>query len=178
LELSRLNIQDGERAIDKLCEFVAPQLPVRFREGFVVAVAEIGSNVIFHSQADIGFTAGQRYERNYRGRLAPRLHLVVGDAGIGIKESLKIGDAEVGQLTDKEAIAIALQPGTTSKPGVHSGVGLSTVREYADTFGGVLRIRSGYGSVMERQGLIVKRDVPGLPGTIVSVELCSPGRRR
>jgi hypothetical protein len=41
----------------------------------------------------------------------------VGDAGIGIKDSLAAGRPEVVSMTDEEAIAFALEEGITGIPG-------------------------------------------------------------
>jgi hypothetical protein len=43
-------------------------------------------------------------------------------------------------MSEVETVRYALTPGVTAKPGVHSGVGLSTVRDYARYFGGVMRL--------------------------------------
>lgn len=175
VELSPLDISAGEVAIDHLCGFTHPQLPQHLAELFTSALAEIGSNVVQHSQAAVGFVAGQRFEKAYQGRNPPRLHLVVGDAGIGIRNSLVAANPQWGRLSDAEAVALALQPGVTSKPAVHSGLGLTTVQDYVQMFEGVLRIRSGSALLTERRGLRQVRTVPEMTGTIVSIELASPG---
>lgn len=176
--LTKLDINAGEYGIEQLCNFTYPQLPLELAEDFTSALAEIGSNVVQHSQATVGFVAGQRFEKPFQGRQPPRLQLVVGDAGVGIRQSLLEARPEVAEISDLAAIELALQPGVTSKPGVHSGVGLTTVKEYAEAFGGILRIRSGNGTIVLRRGHSRGFEVPGLQGTIVSVELCSPGRAR
>lgn len=175
--LTRLDPDVGEFGIEELCQFAYPQLPPQLAEHFTSALAEVGSNVVHHSEALVGFVAGQRFEKGFQGRPPPRLHLVVADAGIGIRSSLAQAHPEVADMSDVQAISKALEWGVTSKPDKHSGVGLSTVQDYARAFAGVLRIRSGTGTVVFRRGNQHVRGVPGLPGTIVSVELCSPGRR-
>jgi hypothetical protein len=177
LPLQRLDVNAGDHAVDELARFVYPQLPRQFQESFTEGLVEIGSNVVAHSGATVGFVAGQRYEREYQGRTPPRLHLVVGDAGMGIRQSLAEAHPEVGSMTEAEAIWLALKPGTTGKPGRHSGVGLSTVRRDAAAFAGVMRIRTGGATVILRPSGERAKQVPRLPGTIVSVELSSPGRR-
>ncbi len=178
LELRRLDVQGGEHAVDKLCEFVYPQLPRQLAGDFTVALAEIGSNVVQHAATSVGFVAAQRFEKDFQSRPGPRLQLVVGDAGIGIRQSLAEARPDVAQMTDEDAILLAIQDGVTGKPGTNSGVGLSTARDYADAFQGVFRVRSGEGMLLRRRRVQFSRGVPGLPGTIVAVELASPGRRR
>lgn len=178
LELAPINIGAGERVIEELCEFARPQLPRHLRAPFVEALAEIGSNVIFHSDAEVGYVCAQRFTSQYQRRRPPRLQIVVGDAGMGIRASLSRADPELEMAADTTAIREAVREGVTSRPGTHSGVGLSTVRRYADMFGGVLHIRSGQGVLIRRGKKYRARTVPGLPGTIVAVELASPGRRR
>lgn len=175
--LKRLDLDAGEHAIDELGRFVWPQLPARLADAFTEALVEIGANVIQHAGARVGFVAAQRFENAYQGRVPPRLQLVVGDAGIGIRASLAAGRPEAAGMSDEQAILLALREGVTGKPGTNSGVGLSTVREYADAFMGILRVRSGEGMVVRRRRVQSSRLVPGLPGTIVAVELASPGRR-
>lgn len=177
MPLTRLNIQGGEQAVDDLASFVWPQLPWQLAERFTAALAEIASNVVAHSGSTVGFVAGQRYEKAYQGRLPPRLHLVVGDAGIGIRASLAAALPEVASMSEVEAVRYALTPGVTAKPGVHSGVGLSTVRDYARYFGGVMRLRSGGATVVLRPTREKAIQAPRVRGTVVSVELSSPGRK-
>lgn len=86
--LTRLDINAGEYGIEQLCNFTYPQLPLELAEDFTSALAEIGSNVVQHSRATVGFVAGQRFEKAFQGRQPPRLQLVVGDAGVGIRHSL------------------------------------------------------------------------------------------
>lgn len=172
--LTRLDISAGEFGVEQIANFVYPQLPRRLAGGFTEAIAEIGMNVVQHSQAEVGFVAAQRFEKQYQTRKPPRVQLVMGDAGIGIRSSLATVHPEVAKMTDEQAILKALEPGVTSKPGIQSGVGLDTVREYTAMFQGVLRIRSDRATVVLRRGhLAESRPVPGLSGTIVAVELCS-----
>lgn len=175
--LRRLNVGAGEQAIEELARFVWHQLPHRLADSFTEAVAEIGINVIQHAESDIAFVAAQRFEKRYQGRPPPRLQLVVSDAGVGIRQSLSRGRPEAAGLDDVQAIGLALEEGVTGRPGVNSGVGLTTVRDYADAFMGVLRVRSGTGMVVIRRRKESSRRVPHLPGTLVAVELASPGRR-
>lgn len=162
--------------VEQLANFVHPQLPKQLAGPFVEALAEIGANVVQHAESDIGFLAAQRFEKPYQGRLPPRLQLVVADAGIGIRDSLLPAFPILSAAPDQAAIELALKAEITSKPGTNSGVGLTTALEYAEAFGGILRVRSGAGLVVCRRGRRRSEAVPGLPGTVVAVELASPGR--
>lgn len=175
--LMKLDIEAGEAGIQALAEWVYPQLPEHLAEGFTQALAEIGTNVVSHAEAETGFVVGQRYEKDHRGQKAPRVHLVVADAGIGIKASLARGKPEVASMSEHEAILLAKEWYVTSKPEVHSGLGLSTVEEFAQMFGGRLRIRSGSATVVTSRSGEQTKQLPGIEGTVVSVELASPGRR-
>lgn len=178
IPLTKLDVTSGESAVDELARFVHPQLPRQLASWFVEAMAEIAGNVLQHAQSDIGFLAAQRFEKDFQGLVAPRLQLVVADAGIGIKDSLVGRYPDLQTQPDTAAIELALKAEVTSKPSTNSGVGLSTVDEYARAFGGVLRVRSGAGVVVHRRTGKRVRQVPYLPGTVVAVELASPGRRR
>jgi hypothetical protein len=93
--LTPLTQSSQEHGVEELSNFAYEQLPRKFAESFTTALSEIGSNVVNHSEANVGFVAGQRYENDYQGRTPPRLQLMVADAGIGIKESLAAAHPEV-----------------------------------------------------------------------------------
>lgn len=176
VELQPINVAEGHHGIDEICNLAWTQLPSDLRGEFVEALSEIGANVIEHSEAEIGFLCAQRFEKNWRKRKGPRVQFVVCDAGIGIRKSLLPAHPRASAMSDKDAIQLALEEGVSGKPTTNSGVGLTTVLRYADIFGGVLRIRSGAGVVIRGAGTAAAtRDVPGLPGTVVLVELASPG---
>jgi anti-sigma regulatory factor (Ser/Thr protein kinase) len=178
LPLTPLDMASGERGIEQLAEFVEPQLPHQLAGPFIEALAEIGANVIQHAEARVGFVAAQRFEKALYRRQPPRLQLVVADAGMGIRESLRPAYPDLESGNDRDAIILALKEEVTSKPGTNSGVGLSTALAYADAFGGIFRVRSGEGVVVV--GLKKPKSsarLPGFRGTVVAVELASPGRR-
>jgi hypothetical protein len=174
LPVTPLDLAAGEFGIEELCNFAYPNLPYSLREEFIDSLAEIGSNVVQHADAYYAFISGQRLDVPYRGRLPPRLHLVVGDTGIGIRKSLSQAQPEVGEMSEEDAILRAIEPGVTGRPGINSGVGLYTILESVKGLGGEMRIRSGSATVVfNRQGRTVLH-TPGVPGTVVSVELCRP----
>jgi hypothetical protein len=85
LPVTPIDLAAGEFGIEELCNFAYPQLPRDMAEEFIEALAEIGSNVVQHAKASEAFASGQRLDVAYRRRPPPRLHLVVGDSGIGIR---------------------------------------------------------------------------------------------
>jgi signal transduction histidine kinase len=174
LPVTQLDLSAGEFGIEELSNFAYPNLPRALREEFTEALAEIGSNVIQHADAYNAFVSGQRLDVEYKGRYPPRLHLVVGDTGIGIQKSLAKARPEVADMSEEDAIRKAIEPGVTGRPGINSGVGLYTILEYVNGLGGEMRIRSRSATVIfNREGTSALR-TPGVPGTVVSVELCYP----
>lgn len=176
LPLTSLDVPNSYVAIDELANLLYPQLPRDLSSPFIEAMAEIVANVLEHSQSEIGFLAAQRFEKDFRGRAAPRVQLVIADAGIGIRESLLQAYPNLANKSDTEAIDLALQQNVTSKPGTHSGVGLSSAAEHADNFRGILQVRSGAGLIVRRRTGTKRQAVPWLPGTVVAVELASPAK--
>jgi len=154
-------VRGGEHAIEQLANFAYNRLTGWVAGPFTEALAEIGANVIHHSEAEVGFVAAQRYRKK------KTLLFVVGDGGIGIRESLARGVLTAQGLSDSEALELAVRPGVTGKPGLHSGVGLSTVLELAEN----MSIRSGYGLLTKGWGDVKAKPVPGLSGTIVCAEV-------
>jgi hypothetical protein len=174
LPITQLDLSAGEFGIEELCNFAYPNLPRDLREEFTDALAEIGSNVIQHADAYNAFVSGQRLDVDSKGRYPLRLHLVVGDTGIGIQKSLAKARPEVTDMSEEDAIRKAIEPGVTGRPGINSGVGLYTILEYVNGLGGEMRIRSKSTTIVfNRQGTSVLR-TPGVPGTVVSVELWRP----
>lgn len=98
LPITPIDLAAGEFGIEELCNFAYPQLPRELAEEFIEALAETGSNVVQHAKASEAFASGQRLDVAYRGRRPPRLHLVVGDSGIGIRSSLASAHPEVEEM--------------------------------------------------------------------------------
>jgi hypothetical protein len=154
-------VNGGEHAIEELANFAYERLDGWVAAPFTEALAEIGINVIHHSDAEVGFVAAQRYGKK------ETLLFVVGDGGIGIRESLARGVLTARALSDSEALKLAVRQGVTGKPGLHSGVGLSTVLELAEN----MSIRSGHGLLTKGWGGVQAKQAPGLSGTIVCAEV-------
>jgi anti-sigma regulatory factor (Ser/Thr protein kinase) len=161
---ARLNVDEGGAGIDRVANMAYESLPHNSREGFTEAMVELGQNVIDHSEAEVGFIAAIR-----RG---VKLELVVGDAGIGIRESLARRPDAPTFDSDFEAVKYALEEETTSKPGQNSGLGLPTVWTFTERFSGSLYIRTG--KVLAMLDALYgpeARSVVGLQGTIVGATL-------
>jgi hypothetical protein len=68
------------------------------------ATGELGQNVVEHAGSPVGgFVAAQRYKA---GAPEERIIVAVGDAGIGIRESLR---PRYGDMTDRQAITQAIR---------------------------------------------------------------------
>jgi hypothetical protein len=82
------------------------------------ATGELGQNVVEHAGSPVGgFVAAQRYKA---GAPEERIIVAVGDAGIGIRESLR---PRYGDMTDRQAITQAIRWNVSSvlEPGRGQG---------------------------------------------------------
>ena len=105
------------------------------------AAGELGQNVVEHAGSPVGgFIAAQRYKA---GAPEERIVVAVGDAGVGIRESLR---ARYGDMPDGEAIRRAIQWNVSSVPDEGRGQGLPGVVDGVKALGGVVWIRSGVAS--------------------------------
>lgn len=125
-------------------------------------ISEIAGN-ISHCQ-EIGYCAIQTYDQHGRARI----HIAIGDLGIGIRKSLLQSKA-LPFKNDLDYLTYALQEGTSSKQGAR-GLGLSGVYESLKELRGVYIIRSGTSSIMLQGGSRI--ELPNLdyvPGTQVEM---------
>jgi hypothetical protein len=117
------------------------------------------------------FIAAQRYKA---GTPEERIVVAVGDAGIGIRESLR---TRYGVMTDGQAIRRAVQWNVSSVADEGRGQGLPGVVDGVRGLGGTVWIRSGAASRMVTRGQVRTAEVSRLQGTIVGARLpCRPGR--
>jgi hypothetical protein len=137
------------------------------------ATGELGQNVVEHAGSPVGgFVAAQRYKA---GAPEERIIVAVGDAGIGIRESLR---PRYGDMTDRQAITQAIRWNVSSVLEPGRGQGLPGIVDGVRGLGGVLWIRSGAASRTIRRGRATTVDVSRLQGTIVGARLpCRPGGR-
>jgi hypothetical protein len=136
------------------------------------AAGELGLNVVEHAGTPVGgFIAAQRYKA---GTPEERIVVAVGDAGIGIRESLR---ARYGDMTDGDAIRRAIQWNVSSIADEGRGQGLPGVVEGVRGLGGTVWVRSGAASRTVTRRLARTSGVSRLQGTIVGARLpCRPGR--
>jgi len=135
------------------------------------ATGELGQNVVEHAGSPVGgFVAAQRYKA---GAPEERIIVAVGDAGIGIRESLR---PRYGDMTDRQAITQAIRWNVSRVLEPGRGQGLPGVVDGVRGLGGVVWIRSGAASRTITRGRATTVDVSRLQGTIVGARLpCRPG---
>lgn len=135
------------------------------------ATGELGQNVVEHAGSPVGgFVAAQRYKA---GAPEERIIVAVGDAGIGIRESLR---PRYGDMTDRQAITQAIRWNVSRVLEQGRGQGLPGVVDGVRGLGGVVWIRSGAASRTITRGWATTVDVSRLQGTIVGARLpCRPG---
>lgn len=119
------------------------------------AVSELANNTIQHARAS-GFATAQYTARTDLIRVA------IADTGIGVLRSFK----EMGsshwkpELTDADAIVLALQPKVSSKShlttawgeSINAGVGLTLLKEFCSSTSGHFFMASGSGVCFQRAG--------------------------
>ena len=136
------------------------------------AAGELGQNVVEHAGSPVGgFIAAQRYRA---GAPEERIVVAVGDAGVGIRESLR---ARYGDMPDGQAIRRAIQWNVSSVPDEGRGQGLPGIVEGVRALGGVVWIRSGVAFRMVTRRQARTFEASRLQGTIVGARVpCRPGR--
>jgi hypothetical protein len=162
--LSRMHLGDVLEAFDVQVEGeVVNQL--------FEATGELGANVVEHAGSPSGgFVAAQRYKAGTPGE---RIIVAVGDAGIGIRASLR---PRYGDMTDDAAIRRAVQWHVSRVPEEGRGQGLPGVVDGVRGLGGTIWIRSGVALRRITRGRQTTVGVSRLKGTIVGARLpCRPG---
>jgi len=166
LELEQHTVAD-EDAAEALSERLLDIIVLKRRrdllarsELFQTALLEIIANVSVHSGARQVYVAA--------AAVNDRIHLAIGDSGMGIPARLKkSGIAE--KLSCSGAIIKALEPGVSTRVG-RGGLGLTTVSDQVREHGSYMAIRSGDGEVVIRGENTTGRDnYHVLPGTMVEI---------
>jgi len=172
IELQRFSDAHGS---DRLASFIWERLQGG-ADGEVVnqlfeATGELGANVVEHAGSPSGgFVAAQRYKA---GTPDERIIVAVGDAGIGIRASLR---PRYGVMTDDAAIRRAVQWHVSRVPEEGRGQGLPGVVDGVRGLGGTIWIRSGAALRRITRGRQTTVGVSRLKGTIVGARLpCRPG---
>jgi hypothetical protein len=173
IELQRFGDTHGS---DRLASFIWERLQGG-ADGEVVnqlfeATGELGANVVEHAGSPSGgFVTAQRYKA---GAPEERIIVAVGDAGVGIRESLR---PRYGEMTDDAAIRRAVQWYVSRVADEGRGQGLPGVVEGVRGLGGTVWIRSGVALRAITRGRQTSIGVSRLQGTIVGARLpCRPGR--
>lgn len=130
-------------------------------------VGELGNNVFDHNLGNWPtnisgcIIAGQNYPKK------KLIEIVVGDPGIGFKESLKVAFPNLKD--DLSAIKKGLA-GFTGRVGENRGNGLKLIQEWTlKNFSGNVIIQSGEGLVIVNQKGISEHKVPKILGTVASL---------
>jgi hypothetical protein len=173
IELQRFGDTHGS---DRLASFIWERLQGG-ADGEVVnqlfeATGELGANVVEHAGSPSGgFVTAQRYKA---GAPEERIIVAVGDAGVGIRESLR---PRYGEMTDDAAIRRAVQWYVSRVADEGRGQGLPGVVEGVRGLGGTVWIRSGVALRAITRGRQTSIGVSRLQGTIVGARLPRrPGR--
>ena len=119
------------------------------------SVSELANNVIQHARAP-GFATAQYMARTDIIRVA------MADTGIGVLRSFAENNSPFWkpEMTEAEAIALALQPKVSSKlhlttawgESINAGVGLTLLKEFCSLAGGCFFMASGNGVCFQLAG--------------------------
>jgi hypothetical protein len=135
------------------------------------AIMELGINVLEHAQAGHGFAAAQTYRL---GTPAQTIVFSVGDAGIGLRQSLARSH---NPASDHDALTMAVQSGISGTGDRARGYGLPTIVERAIELGGSTHITSGGATAhFDKRGQR-PNDTSPMTGTLVGCRIaCQPGK--
>lgn len=129
-----------------------------------ICLDEIAENVVHHADTPIGgFGAAQGWPRNNEFEMA------IVDLGVGMRASLTKNPDHADIGDDAEAITRALQPRVSATPERNAGIGLFITKLLLEANGGLLLIRSGYGSVHAGSVDRAALEDAELPGTLVAL---------
>ncbi len=133
-------------------------------------IGEVGNNVFDHNLGnwplDVtgAIIMGQRFPKQ------KELEIIVADAGIGFKQSLRRKDPNLKDQV--EAIKLALQKGVSGRIEEDRGNGLKYVQDWTfNTLSGMIKIQSYDGLVVASKKEIQGKYVPTILGTIVDVKI-------
>ena len=128
-----------------------------------LSLGEVLENVPAHAQSPTpGYVCAQTYRRSRRVEFA------IVDTGIGILGSAR-DVADLRGATHADAIGWAINRGSTSKPGPHSGIGLFMARRMIQDNRGTMWVYSGEAAVKVSRDKVEPTGASGWPGTIVTL---------
>lgn len=130
------------------------------------ALAEIVDNVWEHSESPLPGLVAFTVENQ-------RLTLIVADLGIGILESLRSNPQYSHLSTSMEALELAIKPGVSRFENAKRGYGFRTILHSLAELWGIVRIRSGRGSLTldrtDEKRRRLKKFHPPLPGLQIAI---------
>lgn len=134
------------------------------RASIRIALDEIAENVVHHAASPVGgFGAAQGWPKHQEFEIA------IVDLGIGIRASLSQNPAYADVSDDAAAIIKALEPRVSATPERNAGIGLFITKLLLAANGGLVLVRSGYGSVLTGSQERVRLEDVALPGTLVAL---------
>jgi anti-sigma regulatory factor (Ser/Thr protein kinase) len=124
---------------------------------------EIMDNVLVHAQSDIGGVIQVTAERNRK-----RVEFVVGDAGVGIANSLRLSHPKI--TSDVDALSRAIQEGVTRDTRLGQGNGLYGTYRLSVSSSGRFSINSNYANLYfaDTAGMRVKKEEVPFHGSLVT----------
>lgn len=132
-------------------------------QAFEWAINEIAGNVLVHSGDNFGWIQVITYKESHK------LSLLVCDSGVGIPSAMR---ARYKVQSDKEAVELAMQKGTTSRPDFGQGNGLAGSLAIAKQTGGQFTVTSGRGQFHLMNNHISARESAFyMKGAIVQLQL-------
>jgi anti-sigma regulatory factor (Ser/Thr protein kinase) len=133
------------------------------------AVSEAGQNTFQHNTSTFGFFAMQVY----REAKQPFLEIAISDCGDGYLTSLRRHPAMLSLESDHDAIAQAVQPGTSEFDDPARGHGLASLLEIVARARGSVQIWSGSAIMRIRAGQIQATSIttPHMPGVHLTLKL-------
>ena len=146
-----------------------------FYSDAAVIIMEIVNNSIEHSVRNYAEEPGKCYfttqRFQYQNNNQPNVVIAFGDAGMGIRNSLQRTNEWVPN-SDSYAIKKALFEGVTSRVDGSGGLGLKSIVELLERYGGAITVRSGYSAVHyvpKTQQLKVKKYRESIIGTQTAI---------
>lgn len=138
-----------------------------------MAVSEICQNTLDHNAQACGFLAMQAYD----GRTNRFLEIGVADYGDGLTASLRRNPKNPTMLSDRQAIELATELGSSEYDDITRGTGLYHLLEIAYKHRGSVQIRSGAAKMRYRMD---RRcgwgfTVPPMPGVHIAFTLPAKG---
>ncbi|MDL1969481.1 MAG: hypothetical protein LWW94_00635 [Candidatus Desulfofervidaceae bacterium] len=136
------------------------------REFLSYSISELMENVFFHAKSEEGLVIHvQKY-----GAFDNRIEACIVDFGQGIANSMA-ENPEFRERPEEQRFIAGLTPRCTSKPGRHTGEGLSSVLEWIkqndDAQGVIISQNCVWGKLKRKDEKWLKYNLPKWPGTLI-----------